>query len=116
MENSILNEVKKLLGIDESYKVFDTDIIIHINTYLGVLNELGVGVPGFTIENDTATWGEFLANATVPLNEVKSYLYLRVRQVFDPPASSVMSAAIDKQIDELGWRMTTKVECTVEEG
>ena len=116
MENSILNEVKKLLGIDESYKVFDTDIIIHINTYLGVLNELGVGVTGFTIEDDTATWGEFLANATVPLNEVKSYLYLRVRQVFDPPASSVMSSAIDKQIDELGWRMTTKVECTVEEG
>lgn len=114
MTNSILNEVKKLLGIDPSYEPFDTDIIIHINTYLGVLNELGVGVDGFTISDNTATWGDFLEGSAVPLNEVKTYVYLRVRQVFDPPASSVMAEAISKQIDELGWRMTTKVECTVE--
>lgn len=115
MNDSILNTIKKLLGIDPSYTPFDTDIIVHINTYLGVLNELGVGVDGFTIEDSSATWDEFLVNATVPLNEVKTYVYLRVRQVFDPPASSVMSAALDKQIEELGWRMRIKVECTVED-
>lgn len=110
MNESILTTIKKLLGIDEGYEAFDTDIIVHINTYIGVLNQLGVGVEGFTIEDDSATWDDFLAGSNVTLNEVKTYLYLRVRQVFDPPESSITSAAIDKQIDELGWRMTAKVE------
>jgi len=113
MDDSILNTIKKLLGIAPDYEAFDTDIIVNINAYLGVLNMLGVGIDGFTIEDDGATWADFLKGSEVPLNEVRTYLYLRVRQVFDPPASSVMSATIDKQIDELGWRMTTKVECTV---
>lgn len=110
MDDSILNTIKKLLGLDEDYDAFDTDVIVHINTYLGVLNELGVGVEGFSIEDDEATWSEFLAKNTVPLNEVKSYVYMRVRQVFDPPTSSILNQTLDKQIDELGWRMMTKVE------
>lgn len=109
MDESILTSIKKLLGITEDYKAFDTDIIIHINTYFGVLNQLGVGVEGFSIEDDTATWGEFLEGSEVTLNEAKTYIYLRVRQVFDPPESSILSAAFDKQIDELGWRMMEKV-------
>lgn len=115
MEESILITIKKLLGLDEEYHAFDTDVIVHINTYLGVLNTLGVGKEGFSIEDDTAVWSDFLDDSDVSLNEVKTYLYLRVRQTFDPPASSVLSAAFDKQIDELGWRMTTKVECSAEE-
>ena len=113
MNDSILNTIKKMLGLDEDYDAFDTDVIVHINTFLGVLNTLGVGVDGFTIEDDGATWNDFLAGSNVPLNEVKTYLYLRVRQIFDPPTSGILSSAIDKQIDELGWRITTKVECTV---
>ena len=114
MQDSILTTIKKLLGLSEDYEAFDTDIIVHINTYLGVLNELGVGVEGFSIEDKEATWEEFLEGSNVSLNEAKTYIYLRVRQVFDPPASSVLSSAFDKQIDELGWRMTTKVECSAE--
>lgn len=119
MEDSIFLTIKSLLGYESFYDPtdsFDTDIMIHINTYLGVLNTLGIGVEGFSIEDDTATWEDFLEGSTVSLNEVKTYIYLRVRQVFDPPASSILSAAFDKQIDELGWRMTTKVECSAEEG
>ena len=115
MDESILNTIKKLLGIDESYDAFDTDVIVNINTFLGVLNTLGVGVEGFTIEDDSATWGEFLAANAVPLNEAKTYLYLRVRQVFDPPASGVLGSAFEKQIEELGWRMMVKIESTPSE-
>ena len=119
MEDSIFLTIKSLLGYEAFYDPsdsFDTDIIVNINTYLGVLNPLGIGVEGFSIEDETATWAEFLEGSSVPLNEVKTYLYLRVRQTFDPPSSSILSAAFDKQIDELGWRMTTKVECSAEEG
>ena len=90
MEDSIFLTIKSLLG----YESF--------------------GVEGFSIEDDTATWEDFLEGSNVSLNEVKTYIYLRVRRVFDPPASSILSAAFDKQIDELGWRMTTKVECSAE--
>ena len=114
MEDSILISIKKLLGLTEDYDAFDTDVMIHINTYLGVLNELGIGVEGFVIEGPDETWDDFLEGSNVSLNEAKTYIYLRVRQVFDPPASSVLSSAFDKQIDELGWRMMTKVECSAE--
>lgn len=106
---SILTSIKKLLGLTEDYEAFDTDIIIHINTYLGVLNQLGVGKEGFTIEGYDDTWDDFLEDHTAVLNEAKTYVYLRVRQVFDPPTSSVLGQAFDKQIDELGWRMMEKV-------
>lgn len=115
----ILETMKKMLtGIDMDYDAFDTDLIVHINTFLGVLNELGVGVDGFRLTEDNmydATFDDFLASNSVPLEEVKTYLYLRVRQVFDPPTSSILSQVFDKQIEELGWRMTTKIECTLEE-
>ena len=109
MDESILNTIKKLLGLAEGYEAFDTDIVIHINTYLGVLNQLGVGKEGFMIEGADETWEDFLEENSIMLNEAKTYLYLRVRQVFDPPASSVLGQAFDKQIDELGWRMMEKV-------
>lgn len=115
MEESILNSIKKLLGLAEDYNAFDTDVIIHINTYLGVLNTLGIGVEGFTIEGPNEVWSDFLEDSPVSLNEVKTYVYLRVRQTFDPPASSVLSSAFDKQIDEIGWRMMMKVECYEEQ-
>lgn len=117
MNESIFLSIKRLLTgstFFDAEDAFDQDIMLHINTYLGVLNELGVGVDGFTIESDDEIWEEFLAVNAVPLNEVKTYVYLRVRQVFDPPASSVLAEAFNKQIDELGWRMTTKVECSAE--
>ena len=115
MDESIFLTIKSMLGYEEFYDPsdsFDRDIMVHINTYLGVLNELGIGVDGFYIEDDSATWDEFLSVHGVTLNEVKTYIYLRVRQSFDPPSSSVLSAEFNKQIDELGWRMTTKVECS----
>lgn len=115
MNESILNSVKKLLGLDSGYDAFDTDIIVHINTFLGVLNELGIGEKGFSISGPEATWAMFLTDSEVSLNEVMTYVYLRVRMVFDPPTSSVLSLALNETIKELEWRIREKGDKTFEE-
>lgn len=110
MDESILNSIKKLLGLPEDYTPFDQDVIIHINTYLGVLNQMGVGKAGFFIEDDDATWEDFLGQHSASLHEVKTYVYLRVKMVFDPPSSSLVSEAMSNNINELGWRLNVKVD------
>ncbi len=105
MSDSILTTVKKLVGIDESYDAFDLDIITHINSALSTLDQLGIGPEeGFMIEDDSATWGDFLGDDN-RLNSVKSLIGLKVRVVFDPPATSFTLDAFNKQIEELQWRL-----------
>lgn len=112
MEASILISTKKILGIAEDYTVFDQDIITHINTAFSTLTQLGVGpTVGFMIEDETAEWADFLGE-DFQYNSVKSYVYLRVRQLFDPPQTSYLIAAFDKQIEELEWRLNTRREGT----
>ena len=110
MDDSILATIKKMLGLSADYPPFDMDIIVHINTYLAVLNQLGVGVDRFTVVDDSATWGDFLSGQDINLNEVKTYLYLRVRLVFDPPTSSILAQAIDNNVNELTWRLLEEVD------
>lgn len=106
---SILTSIKKLLGPEESYDHFDTDIIIHINSALMVLNQLGVGpAEGFSISDKEAVWTDFVPEKNV--EAVKTYVYLKVRLIFDPPQSSFLVAAIEKQITELEWRLNVKAE------
>jgi hypothetical protein len=105
METSILTSTKKILGIAEDYTVFDLDIITHINSAFSTLTQLGVGPPeGFMITDATAKWDDFVAN-DFQYNPVKSYVFLRVRQLFDPPSTSYLIAAVEKQIQELEWRL-----------
>lgn len=105
MSDSILTTVKKLVGIDESYDAFDLDIITHINSAFSTLDQLGIGPEeGFMIEDDSATWGDFLGDDN-RLNSVKSLIGLKVRVVFDPPATSFTLDAFNKQIEELQWRL-----------
>lgn len=103
---SILTSIKKLLGIAEEYTHFDTDLIIHINSAFGVLNQLGVGPEnGFTITGQYELWNEFLSNdATLEL--VKTYTYLKVKQMFDPPTSSAVAESVKRQIEEFEWRIS----------
>ena len=113
MESSILISVKKVLGIAEDYTVFDEDIIMHINTAFSTLTQLGVGpVEGFMIEDDSTTWDEFIVEEPVDhqYNAVKSYIYLKVSMLFDPPQTSYLIAAKEKQIAELEWRLNTHRE------
>jgi hypothetical protein len=112
METSILNSTKKILGIASDYTAFDLDIITHINSVFSTLAQLGVGpVEGFMIEDDTAEWNDFILDET-QLNSVKSYVYLRVRLLFDPPTTSYLINAYNTQISELEWRLNTHREET----
>lgn len=113
--DSILTSIKKLLGIDEAYTHFDPDIVIHINSVLMILHQMGVGPSGgFIIEDETAVWGEFIPDASpVKLEAVKSYIYLKVRLLFDPPLSSAVIESINRQISELEWRLHVAAESSI---
>ena len=103
--DSILDSTKKILGLDPEYDVFDVDIISHINSAFFTLNQLGVGpAEGFMILDNTSTWALFL-DGQINLNAVKTYVYLRVRLLFDPPQTSFAISAMEKQIQELEWRL-----------
>lgn len=108
---SILTSIKKLLGIDEEYEHFDNDVIMHINTVLGILTQLGVGpVDGFSIHDKTATWADFLGRDLKKLESVRSYVYLKVRLIFDPPNSSAVIKSMNSLINELEWRLNASAD------
>lgn len=110
MPDSILNGTKKALNVPADYDAFDPDIIMHINSVFSTLNDLGVGpAEGFRIDDDTVEWSAFL-DGDERFNDVKSYMYLRVRLLFDVPATSFTIAAFEKQIEELTWRINTRRE------
>lgn len=114
MDENILTSIKKLLGIYEENTDFDTDIIIHINSVITILNQLGIGPDkGFEIDDNT-TWGDYLDDDT-KLNSVKTYIYLKVKLIFDPPMSSAIKEANKQMIDELEWRLNLYHESSEEE-
>ena len=103
--DSILNSTKKILGLAQDYTPFDLDVITHINAAFSTLDQLGVGpAGGLFIEDSTATWDEFDVPAN-QLNMVKSYFYLYVRMLFDPPQTSFHIAAMERQLKEFEWRL-----------
>jgi len=107
MEESILKSTKKVLGLAEDYTAFDLDVITHINAAFSILDQLGVGpVGGFFIEDDQSVWTDFLAPPN-QLNLVKTYIYLKVRLLFDPPATSYLISAATDQIKEYEWRLNS---------
>lgn len=114
MEDSILDSIKKLLGLSKTNKDFDTDIIIHINTVLMILNQLGVGKEGFIIEDNSTTWDEFIDDES-NFSAIKSYIHLRVKLLFDPPLNSALIEAIKESIRELEWRLNIQAESSSEE-
>ena len=110
MSKSILTSTKKILGIAEDYTAFDLDIITHINSVFTTLQQLGVGpVEGFMIEDAQPTWEHFLGNDK-RLNSVKTYVYMRVRLMFDPPATSFAISSMQEQVKELEWRLNVAVD------
>lgn len=109
---SILTSIKKLLGISEEYEQFDQDIIMHINTVFMNLTQLGVGPSkGFYIEDADATWDDFVnLDKNIQLQAVKTYIYLKVKLLFDPPLSSAVIESTNNMIAELEWRLNAAVE------
>lgn len=107
---SILTSIKKLLGIAEEYTQFDADLIMHINSVFSILTQLGVGPSnGFSIEDDSATWDEFIPEGQ-NVELVKSYIYLKVKLLFDPPLTSAVIEAMNKNIGEFEWRLNVAAE------
>lgn len=110
LESSILKSTKKILGLDESNGAFDLDVITHINACFFTLNQLGVGpAAGFMIEDDEAHWEDFTLGV-LNLNAIKTYVYLRVRLLFDPPDVAHHINAITEQITELEHRLKMERE------
>lgn len=104
--DSILTSIKKLLGIGEEDTAFDMDIIIHINSVLMILTQLGVGPPdGFTIEDKDDLWSDFVSPDDKSFEAVKTYMYLKVKLVFDPPPSSAAIQVFENTIKELECRL-----------
>lgn len=105
MTDSILNSIKKLIGgIDENDHAFDTDIIMFINSQFAVLYQLGVGDNGFTIEDDSTTWSDYLPNMD-DVEMIKSYIAIQVKLLFDPPASAALLEAYKNKAAEYEWRI-----------
>ena len=108
MSDSILDTIKQLLGIEAEDTAFDTDVIVHINSALMTLNQLGVGPSAaFSIQDKDDIWEDFLKKST-DLEAVKTYIYLKVRTVFDPPSSSAVLEAMNRNISELEWRLNVQ--------
>lgn len=113
---SILTSIKKFLGIEKEYEHFDPDIIMHINSVFMDLTQIGVGpAEGFSIEDDTSAWTDFIPD-TKNLQAVKSYIYLRVRLLFDPPSSSAVIEAMNRDIQRYEWRLNVAAESKSDAG
>lgn len=108
--DSILTSVKKMLGIAEEYDHFDADLIMHINSVLTILGQLGVGPDeGFFIEDDGAEWTDFVPDMS-NLQFIKTYIYQKVKLLFDPPQSASAIEALNRSISELEWRINAQVD------
>lgn len=103
--DSILTSIKKMLGINAEYTQFDVDIKIHINSVFAVLAQLGIGpVGGYSIQDESESWDAFLKEAT-NLELVKTYVYLKVRMLFDPPVTAALVDSANRMITEFEWRL-----------
>lgn len=107
---SILTATKHALSITAGQTEFDPTVVMHINAAFSTLNQLGIGpTQGFMIEDDATTWSEFIGDDP-RLNNVKTYVYLRVRLLFDPPQTGYLKDALESQIQQLEWRLNVQAE------
>lgn len=111
MVESILETIKKMLGLPKDYDSFDTDILVHINTVLSNLTQMGIGPEeGFTITGYDETWSQFVTSDPLKTQQIKSYIYLKVKTMFDPTANSNVAEAINNSITELEYRLYIEEE------
>ena len=110
MQDSILMTIRKLVCGNPYADHFDTDLLVHINACFSILNQLGVGPEnGFVVTDETQNWGDYTADSKV-LNMVKTYVTLKVKKIFDPPLTSSVLEAMDKEISQLEWRLNVAVD------
>ena len=111
VKESILQSIKKLVGVGSDNPDFDADILIHINSVFSILQQLGIGPDdGYFIVDDTATWTDYLGSYSVHVNMVKSYMAAKVRILFDPPVSSAVADSLNRICSEFEWRANVAAE------
>lgn len=112
MNDSILDSIKLSIGYETDYTPFDVELIIHINSALCKLNQLGVGINGFSINGKSETWSDFIGSGQKELSlaDIKEYVYLNVRLIHDPPTNSFIVSKFNDEIKELEWRINVEVE------
>ena len=111
--DSILTTIKKLVGVSEENDSFDLDIITYINSAFARLRRLGVGpTNGFRIQDATSVWTDFIPenDESVKFEDVKTYVYLKTKLKFDPPANSTLHAAMENSVKELEWLLNVDAE------
>ena len=110
MQDSILMTIRKLVCGNPYADHFDTDLLVHINACFSILNQLGVGPEnGFVVTDETQSWSSYIADNYI-LNMVKTYVTLKVKKIFDPPLTSSVLEAMDKEISQLEWRLNVDVD------
>ena len=107
--DSVLTAIKKMVGIDEEYTHFDIDVVIHINTALMVLNQLGISLSKNLITDKSDVWTDIIGSVD-DIEAVKTYIYFKVRLMFDPPGTSFAIEAIERQLSELTFRLNIQGE------
>lgn len=108
--DSILTSIKKMLGIEEDYTQFDQELIVFINSVFGILFQLGVGPTDtpYSIRDEDSTWDEFISDDQI--ETVKSYVFMKVKLLFDPPSSSFVLSSYQELIKEFEWRCNVNAE------
>lgn len=110
MNESILTTIKKMLGIMDEYTHFDQDILIHINSAFMSLRQIGVGpTEGFYVDDASYLWSDFVDDMT-KYAAVKTYIYLKVRLIFDPPTNSTHLQQLKDELTEVTWRLNHEAE------
>lgn len=110
LNESILGTIRGMLGPAEDYTHFDSEIAVHINTFLLTLTQLGVGpLSGFSISGDDETWSDFLGDSNL-YEPVKTYLYMKTKLIFDPPTSSSVMDAMERACEQIEWRLKIQSE------
>lgn len=107
--DNIFSSIKELLGPTAADDVFDPEILMDLNGAIMILTQIGVGNVGFTVKTKEETWSDLGINDE-ELALVKPYLFLKTKEIFDPPVSTVLSQKITQQINEYEWRLRTRVE------
>lgn len=111
LDDKILDTIRKLIGGSTDYTYFDEDIVIHANTYLANLVQVGIGTPGFILTT-ASTWRDFLGNNYPPerLIQIRSWLWIKVKLIFDPPMSTHYADKLQEEAKEMLWRMYVEVD------
>lgn len=109
--NSILLSVKKVLGLGGDNADFDTDVLIHLNSVLSIVQQLGVGPEdGYYVTSEDQTWEDYLGEGNPHINMIKSYICAKVRLLFDPPVSSAVMESLNRTCTEFEWRANVAAE------